>query len=55
MAKRNSPKDALAGLRFVQKLGTLAVPGSLEKVPEENEVKADTLKPQIFGTDDWKR
>ncbi|KAG8185387.1 hypothetical protein JTE90_018610 [Oedothorax gibbosus] len=55
MAKRTPSKDTLAGLRYVQKLGILAVPGSLEKVPEENEAKADSsLKPQIFGTDDWK-
>ncbi|GIY76493.1 proline-rich protein 5 [Caerostris extrusa] len=54
MAKRYSTKSALAGLRYVQTLGSLAVPVSLEEVPEEVETKNDLLKPEIFGTDDWK-
>ncbi|GBM62558.1 Proline-rich protein 5 [Araneus ventricosus] len=54
MAKRSPPKSAFAGLRYVQTLSSLAVPVSLEQVPEEIEPKADGLKPEIFGTDDWK-
>ncbi|GFQ90200.1 proline-rich protein 5 [Trichonephila clavata] len=53
MSKRNSPKNTKAGLRYVQAIGSLAVPGTLEKVPEEVETKPESLKPEIFATDDW--
>lgn len=54
-ARRVKSKGAIAGLRSIQPLGSLAVPLTLEQVPEEIEEKSGSAKQAIFGSDDWKR
>ncbi|XP_042899959.1 proline-rich protein 5-like [Parasteatoda tepidariorum] len=50
MSRRVKQKSTTNGLRYFQSLANVAVPGTLEEVPEEIEKKAE----QIFGNDDWK-
>ncbi|XP_054709003.1 proline-rich protein 5-like isoform X2 [Uloborus diversus] len=44
-------KATVTGLRSVQNLSSLAVPSTLEQVPEDSEIKS---KCKIFASDDWK-
>lgn len=53
MSRRHKAKGTVAGLRSIQALGSLAVPGTLEQVPEEIEIKS--TKNEIFASKDWKR
>lgn len=54
-SRRSKSKGAIAGLRSIQNLGSLAVPGTLEQVPEGEEIKSGSTKQEIFASDDWKR
>lgn len=55
MSRRNRSKGAISGLRSIQTLGSLAVPVTLENVPEESEDKSVSNKQEIFASNDWKR
>lgn len=53
-SRRSKSKSAIAGLRSIQTLGSLAVPGTLEQVPEEVDLKSGSNKQEIFASNDWK-